>query len=176
MRDNHHEVEAILGRLAAPQLSSEGTDRIHRMLDGLSGCQSVRPIPACPQSSPAAAIQSPPPLSRSKAIASAAAAVALTALTFWSQTTSSRHPVASSQPVAGDHPAPSLWLVSESDRLESAESLCDENPTSDLDGSAMQTFRLELLEEDQWFDEETGIVMNVSVPREEIFLMPISAF
>jgi hypothetical protein len=44
------------------------------------------------------------------------------------------------------------------------------------DGSAMRTLRLRVVEESRLRDEETGIVMNISQPREEFLLMPVSTF
>ena len=63
--------------------------------------------------------------------------------------------------------------MGESDRIES---MTDEGWQEDSDGSAMRAMRLRVVEENSVLDEETGIVMQVSEPREEILLMPVSAF
>lgn len=68
---------------------------------------------------------------------------------------------------------PEFVLVGESDRIES---MTDEGWREDTDGSAMRAVRLRVVEENSLFDQETGIVMQVSEPRDEVFLMPISAF
>ena len=63
--------------------------------------------------------------------------------------------------------------MGESDRIES---MTDEGWQEDADGTAMRALRLSVVEENSLRDEETGIVMQVSEPREEILLMPVSAF
>ena len=64
-------------------------------------------------------------------------------------------------------------LVSESDRIES---MTDEGWQEDPDGSALHALRLNAIEENSVRDEESGMVVQISEPREEILLMPISAF
>lgn len=68
---------------------------------------------------------------------------------------------------------PGFILVSERNRVES---MSDEGWVEDFDGSAMQAMRLSLVEENTLRDEETGIVMSISEPREEVLLMPVSNF
>lgn len=76
-------------------------------------------------------------------------------------------------PVAA-HESPSGWvLVSESDRLES---MTDEGWKEDANGSAIHAVRLNLVGENRLRDEETGMVVRISEPREEMLLMPISSF
>lgn len=64
-------------------------------------------------------------------------------------------------------------VLSESDRVES---ISDEGLWADGDGSAHHEMRVILLSENSMRDEETGIVFEISEPREEIFLMPVSTF
>jgi hypothetical protein len=66
-----------------------------------------------------------------------------------------------------------MVLVGESDRVEA---MTDEGWQEDSDGAPMQATRLRVVEENSLLDEQTGIVMQVSEPREEIFLMPVSTF
>jgi hypothetical protein len=66
-----------------------------------------------------------------------------------------------------------LVLVSESDRIES---MTDEGWQEDPDGSAMHALRLIAVEENSVRDEESGMVVQISEPREEILLTPITAF
>lgn len=68
---------------------------------------------------------------------------------------------------------PKLVLVSESDRVES---VTDEGWQDDADGVAMQTLRMNLVGENRLRDEASGMVVQISEPREEILLMPISTF
>jgi hypothetical protein len=67
---------------------------------------------------------------------------------------------------------PGLVLVGESDRVEA---MTDEG-WQDSDGSAMHAVRLNVVAENSLKDEETGITMRISEPREELLLTPISAF
>lgn len=76
-------------------------------------------------------------------------------------------------PAAVAAPRPEVLLVGESDRVES---MTDEGWREIPDGSAMRAMRVRVVGENRLFDEETGIVMRISQPREELLLMPISAF
>jgi hypothetical protein len=66
-----------------------------------------------------------------------------------------------------------MILMGESDRIES---MTDEGWQEDSDGSTMRAMRLNVVGENSLLDEETGIVMQVSEPREELLLMPVSTF
>lgn len=65
-----------------------------------------------------------------------------------------------------------LVLVGKSDRIES---MTDEG-WRDSDGAMMQAVRLNVIAENRLRDEETGILMKISEPREELLLTPISTF
>ena len=54
--------------------------------------------------------------------------------------------------------------------------MTDEGWHEEMDGTTMRAMRLSVVEENSLFDEETGIVMQVTEPREELLLMPTSAF
>ncbi len=69
--------------------------------------------------------------------------------------------------------APGYSLVSGSDRIES---MTDEGWQEDADGSAMHALRLNAIEESRVRDEESGMVVLISEPREEILLMPVTSF
>lgn len=64
-------------------------------------------------------------------------------------------------------------LVSQSGRIES---MTDEGWQEDADGYAMHAVRLNVIEENEVRDEETGMLVQISQPREELLLSPISAF
>lgn len=151
MRDTNH-VEDILARLMPPGLTAEGQRGIESILDDLAGHSAKRP--------------------RHRWMAWAGSmAAALTAGWFVVQTLSEDH---STRPgnLAMNH-APEFTLVSESGRIED---MIDEGWSDTPDGNAMRTLRLRVIEESRLLDESTGIVMNISQPREEILLMPVSAF
>ena len=66
-----------------------------------------------------------------------------------------------------------LIFISESDRIES---MADEGWREDADGTARHALRLNAVEENSLLDEESGMVVLISQPREELLLMPINAF
>jgi len=73
-------------------------------------------------------------------------------------------------PETFDH---TMQLVDESTHLAWFE---DEGWIEDPDGGALHAVRLRVVDEDRLLDEETGIIVHVSSPREEILLMPVSTF
>jgi predicted RNA-binding Zn-ribbon protein involved in translation (DUF1610 family) len=60
-------------------------------------------------------------------------------------------------------------LVSESDRIES---VTDEGWLKDSEGSPMHSVRLKTVQENKVRDEQSGMVVQISEPREEILMMP----
>lgn len=149
-------VEAILSRLMPPGLSDSGQREIETMLDGLAF--------------PDGNIVKTPSAAwwkwRALAGGLAAAGVAMAAVIPWA---GNRPPVAGPQ----SQDRPEFVLVAETDRIES---MAEDGWLEDTDGSAMRAVRMLVVEENSLFDEETGIVMQVSEPREEVLLMPVSAF
>lgn len=151
-------IETILARLMPPGLSDDGQQDIETMLDELAGQPAgVAAAESFRKSWPR----------RVMVGGIAAAGVAVAMIFPWSSPPS---PVA----VPPDaETAAEFVLVGESDRIESTT---DEGWLEDSDGSAMRALRVNVVEENSILDEETGIVMQVSEPREEILLMPVSAF
>ncbi len=151
-------VETILARLMPPALSGEGQRGIEAMLDELAGAPAeVTVIQATGR-----------PWFRRMIGGGIAAAGIAAALVFPGAGKLPQSPSAAADPTQ-----PEFVLVAESDRVES---MTDEGWQEDSDGSAMHALRLSVVEENRLFDEETGIVMSISEPREEIFLMPVNAF
>ena len=151
-------VETILARLMPAALSDEGQLGMEAMLDELAGGAAVEVIPMKPW------------FRRPFAGGIAAAGIAAALLLPLSI---SRTPVAAPVVSAEQKPAPGFVLVSESG---SVESMSEEGWQEDADGLAMRTMRLRVVEENQLLDEETGIVMLVSQPRDEYLLTPVSTF
>lgn len=151
-----NEVEAVLARLMPVALSDEGQQEMERLLDELAGDPSAIPVRArWKKWLPVSGI--------------AAAGVGM-ALGFLMKGEGDGVPPA----VVRDVEARSgLLLVGGSNRIEA---MSEEGWSEDPDGSAMRAVRLLVVEENSFLDEETGIVMQVSEPREEMVLMPISAF
>lgn len=69
--------------------------------------------------------------------------------------------------------APSVVLLNEVERVEH---LSDEGLFVDSGGSAVRKFRRHVVGESKLLDEESGIEVTVSEPREEIYLVPVSTF
>ena len=150
-------VETILARLMPPALSTDAQCDIEAMLDELAG--------------PSANVAAMKPWYRRPLAGGIAAAGIAAALLLPMALDRSPFPV----PVAVSDTAtkPGFVLVGGSDSIES---MTEEGWQEDADGSAMRTLRLSVVEEKQLLDEETGIVMMVSEPREELLLMPVSTF
>lgn len=68
---------------------------------------------------------------------------------------------------------PELVFLSEMDRVEG---FSDEGLYVDSGGSAVRKVRVRMVEESQIRDEETGIVVMLTEPREEMYMMPVSTF
>lgn len=154
-------IETILARLMPPALSETGQRNIESMLDALSG-ESAAAVRA--KSGAMTWFRWFLPVGIAAAVLAAALLLPLAT------------PPSPSSWVAMAAPGEScagLVLVGESDRIES---MTDEGWQEESDGSAMRTLRLNVVEENSLLDEETGIVMQVSEPREEILLMPVSTF
>lgn len=150
-------IETILARLMPTALSQDGQLEIEAMIDELAGPESENVVP----------ISAGKWLVRSLVGGGIAAAVAgLLALAPMIDGFSPPQVAATSKSPAG------FVLVSESDRIES---MTDEG-WQEEDGSAMHAVRLTAVEENNVRDEESGMVVRISEPREEILYTPISAF
>jgi hypothetical protein len=150
MRDTPH-VEDILARLMPPGLTAEGQRGIESMIDDLAG-ETGR-------------------LSRRWQLWAGSMAAALGAGWFVVQTIDRELPGIAERFAMEN--TPEFTLVSETGRIED---MIDEGWSDTPDGNTMRTLRLRVVEESRLLDETTGIVMNISQPREEILLMPVSAF
>ena len=151
-------VETILARLMPPALSDASQREIESMLDTLAGA----PAESLPAKRTGIA------WFRRIVTGGIAAAGVAAALIF----PLASRPAPSGKSSAANPPA-GMVLVSESDRIVS---MTDDGLQEDADGSTMHALRLNVVEENSLLDEETGIVMQVSQPREEILLMPVSSF
>lgn len=159
-------VEAILARLMPPGLSGSGQAAVESMIDELAG----PPSPAVAATALATVSDRGAIRRRAGWLCGIAAGVAAALLV-------PLHPGRKSMAGVGS-PSPSLApadfvLVGGSGRIES---MTEDGWHEDADGSTMQATRLSVVEEENLIDEETGILMTVSEPREEILLMPVSAF
>ena len=151
------EIETALARLMPPPLSEGAQSDLDALIDELSG--SFGNESAVKNKS----------LSW-KVLGGIAAGLVVTAGGFAISKQTAMPLVASAQSVTTP---PSMVLISESDRVQSIR---DEGWSEQADGSTMHAVRLNLIEENRLMDQETGIVVQVSEPREEIFFTPITAF
>lgn len=148
-------IETILARLMPPALSQSAQDEIEEMLDGLAEVPAVEPSRWH---------------WRRWWIGGGMVAAGVAAAWLIPMINVPQHAVVTK---LLEKPDPGFVLVSESDRVES---MTDEGWLEDADGGTMQAMRLNMVEQNILRDEETGMVMNISEPREEILLMPISTF
>jgi hypothetical protein len=153
-------VEAILARLMPPALSQGAQFDIEAMIDELAG----------PEAENVVRISGKAGMKRWLVGSGIAAAIGVLCALLPMVDRSSEPKVASNLP---HQSAPGLVLVSESDRVES---MTEEGWQDDSEGVAMQTLRMSLVGENRLRDEASGMVVQISEPREEILLMPISTF
>lgn len=150
-------IEAILSRLMPPALSEAGQRDIEAMFDDLATTRAAETNRVA---------QSPRFWSAVGGIAAAIVAVVVISQSL--QTTSA--------PVIArvvDNAPPAFELVGESDRVEDVR---DDGWRESPEGSAMRAMRMRVVEENSLLDRETGIVMRITEPRDELLLMPVSAF
>ncbi len=148
-------IETIMARLMPPALSQECQLEIETMIDDLAGSEDVVRISW---------------LTRCVIGGGIAAAIGALCAVFPMIRGSADSQLALTSPAV----SPSgLVFVSESERLES---FADEGWREDSEGSAMHTVRFNAVQENNVRDKETGMLVRISEPREEILMMPISEF
>ncbi len=154
--DPIEEVESVMARLMPPALSENCQRDLELLIDDLAGPEAQNVV-QIPKTKWAARI----------ALGGGIAAAIGALIAVFPITDSASTPLVSQESPAG-------WvLVSESDRVES---MTDEGWKEDANGAAIHAVRLNLVGENRMRDEETGMVVQISEPREEILLMPISSF
>lgn len=152
-------IETILARLMPPALSQDGQSEIEVMLDDLAGPEATNTV----------AISSGKSMTRWMIGGGIAAALAGLLAVF----PLIQGPPAPTPAVVKTETPAGFVLVSGSDRIES---MTDEGWLESVDGSAMHALRLSAVEENNVRDTESGMLVVISEPREEILYTPISAF
>jgi len=152
-------VETILARLIPPALSEDGQHEIEAMLDELA----------------AGTTNNRDHITTRKHfnlhfIAGGLAASGIAAVLIFSLMTPKSPLLAKISPFES---GPEFVLMGESDHVES---MTDEGWQEDSDGTAMQATRLSVVEQNTLRDNQSGIEMQISEPREEMVLMPVTAF
>lgn len=159
-----HEIEAILARLMPAALSEAGHGEIEESIDELAA---------------ESGLGKPEPSSRSfqwiwrSGAAAAAVLAALLIQNLDQNPTPLAANEASAVPAMPVNPKQELITVSQT---ESLESVVEAGWQDDGLGKAHQALRLQLVQRRQLLDGETGILMTVSEPREEVLLVPVNAF
>jgi hypothetical protein len=151
-------IETVLARLMPPALSQDCQDGLESMIDELSGLDAEPRISAIRRAG--------------RWVLGGGIAAAIGAL-FAIFPDPGEQPAPRSAAVPTVDPPSGLVLLSASDRVES---ITDEGWLEDASGAAMRAVRLNVVEENQVCDEETGMKVRISEPREEVLLVPISEF
>lgn len=152
-------IETILARLMPPALSDDCQADIEEMVSNLAG----------PESENVVEISSGKWLVRSLIGGGIAAAIGAMCAIYPLKQRSAEDQVVQ---VANSAPNGGFVLVSESDRIES---VTDEGWRKDSEGSAMHAVRLKTVQENRVRDESSGMVVQISEPREEVLMMPASS-
>lgn len=158
------DLEKALARLMPRSMSEGGSRAIEDMLDELAG--PISELEAGEAAEPVAA------RGRWKFAASAgiAAGIALVAAFSWNGT---RREGGDTGGFAEREETPGWVVVGEEDRIED---MVEEGWMSDAEGATMQAVRMRVVQENTLRDEETGLVFQLTEPREEMVLIPVSSF
>ena len=151
-------IEEALARLMPKAISETGQRSLDEMLDELCGEE----------------ISAEEPVHRIKGgwqiLVSAGMAACVALVVTYRTETQERMPFA---PLVTSGLDQNLVLVSESDRIEK---MSDEGWMADPQGGMMHAVRMRVVEENSLRDEETGIVVQISEPRDELLLIPVNQF
>ncbi|NJM38086.1 MAG: hypothetical protein HC845_09650 [Akkermansiaceae bacterium] len=154
-----HEIEAALSRLMPPALSQGCQLEIETMIEELAG----------PEPQQIVQISSNHRWWIASGIAAAVAALCA-ALPLVRQTP----PSISESLVSNSAPEPNgVVLVSESDRVQS---VTDEGWQETSDGAVGHAVSFSAVGESRVMDEETGMLITIYEPREEVFFSPTQSF
>lgn len=152
--DQYSQIEDALKRLMPVGLTGAAQAEIESQLDELCGGVDLE-IPA------------PVRFSRWVAALGIAAALVLGFVIF------PRTAPAGDKTVAAPEEKPGFVLLNEEDRVEGVS---DEGLFVDSGGSAVRKVRVRVVGESSVRDEETGIVVTLAEPREEMYLVPVNNF
>ena len=155
------DVEVILARLMPVALSERSGMEMEETIDQLvleGGFEisAVRPAPV-----------------RWPWVAGIAAALVLAVSGIWKPDAAPSAQVADVLPSTESVESAEVVRISQTDTLQS---VVQEGWHDDVGGKPHQALRLHMLAQQQIRDEETGIVMTVSEPREEVLLVPVHTF
>lgn len=149
--DPHAELEKALMRLMPAALSDGAQSEMEERLDELSGGAEVRRHDFSKWAKWLGGM-------------AAAAAIGVFALPSGERTT---------PPLAGQDGEDGMVVLAELDRVETVR---DEGLFVDAGGSAVRKMSVRVVGESRILDEETGIEITLTEPREESYLLPVSTF
>lgn len=153
--ESPEELEKALSRLMPAALSESGRRSLDELIDGLA------------EGRPVVAAAAPPTRSWFWSAGIAAAAAALVIAVPWGGP-------AEVAEVAGPRAAAAgVVRIAHSERVETA---VPEDWMSERDGVAHRAWRVRVVDEERLRDVQTGYEVLVSRPREEVVLMPVTAF
>lgn len=151
-------IETVLARLMPPALSQDCQDDLDAMIDDLGGTGM------------AARISTVRRTARWVMGGGIAAGIGALCAVF---PFSSEEAAPRTAAVPTVDPPSGLVLLSASDRVES---MTDEGWSEDSSGAALRAVRLNVIEENQLRDEESGMRVRISEPREEMLFVPVREF
>lgn len=152
-------IETVMARLMPPAMSQQSQMDLEAMIDDLAGPEMSRGVSAARQTG--------------RWLLGGGIAAALGALLAVFPTHKDVETPLAQASMATEGFSSGLVLLSESDRVES---MTDEGWREDASGSALHAVRLNVIKENQLRDEESGMLVQISEPREETLLMPINSF
>ncbi len=152
-------IEVVMARLMPPAMSQESQMNLEALIDDLAGPEVSRGVSAARWTG--------------RWLLGGGIAAALGALLAVYPTRKHIETPVARSVMATEGFSSGLVLLSESDRVES---MTDEGWREDASGSALHAVRLNVMKENQLRDEESGMLVQISEPREEILLLPINSF
>jgi len=155
--ESPEEIEKALSRLMPAAISEEGKRSLDALIDGLAAGDTVVEMPR----------KSAWPWLGGIGAAAAAVVIALNL-----PAGSPVSPTVASTPPTETREG-GIVLLQQTERVENAE---PEGWMSETDGVAHRAWRVRVVDEERLRDLETGYEVLVSRPREEVILMPVTAF
>lgn len=150
--DTADSVEQALERLMPRGMSAEGAKSLDELIDGLAAASPARPDWA------------------RIGVWSTGALAAGLALWFGARQESPRPAVA---PIGSFEP-PQVELVSELEGVVAVQPVGE--VVAEADGTLHRGWRVQVVNEEYFHDEETGHEVRVVHPRDEIVMMPVTSF
>jgi hypothetical protein len=157
--ESPEDLEKALSRLMPVAISEDGKRSLDELIDRLSAGEEV--------------VEMPKKLARPwawvGAISAVAAAVVVT-LNFQPGVSSPQNAVTTTPPTSEKN---GIVMIQQTERIETAVA---EDFVSETDGVAHRAWRVRVVGEERLQDMETGHEIVVSLPRDEVILMPVTDF